>query len=110
MQVQVSYQGLDSSPWIDQFITRKMEKLKRYLNPASIIQVHLKLDKICYSTTLEVHSTNHKSYAFSSEGDNLYESFSTAIDKAARVLNEERRKIKDHINSKYFSLKKGVAA
>jgi ribosomal subunit interface protein len=110
MQVQVHYQGMDSSEWIDQFITRKLSKLERYLTPASVIHVHLKLDHRNYTTTLEVNCNHHRNYAFNSVGENLYESFSQAIDKAARVLNEEKRKFKDRINGRFFSLKKDHAA
>lgn len=110
MQVQVHYQGIDSSEWIDQFINRKMEKVKRYLTPAAVIQVHLKFSNNLYSTMIEINSANHKNYAFNADGENLYESFASATDKASRVLNEEKKKLKDRINSKFFSLKKGYAA
>lgn len=110
MQVQVHYQGMDSSEWIDQFITRKISKLNRYLNEASAIHVHLKLDNRNYATTLEIHCNHHRNYAFHALGGNLYESFSMAIDKASRVLNEEKRRFKDRINSRYYSLKKQHAA
>lgn len=97
MQVQVNFQGLDHSPWMDQFITKKVMKLNRFLSPSATVMVHIKQNNICYSTTLAIHSMNHD-YAFSSEGDNLYESFSLAVDKATRSLCEHKRQIKDRIS------------
>lgn len=107
MQVQVHYQGMESSQWIDQFISRKLDKLNRYLSPASVIHIHLKFANRMYSTTMEIHNPI-KDYAFSSNGENLYESFSSTMDKASRALGEQKRKLKDKINARFFSLKKDM--
>lgn len=96
MHVQVHYQGLKHSPWMDQLISKKVEKLMRYLNPAASIHVHLKQEKTTYTTTLAIHNQNHD-YAFTAGGENLYESFAASVDKASRVLGEHKRQIKDRI-------------
>ncbi len=101
MHVKVHYQGLDSSPWMDDFITKRVEKLSRYLNAASGLQVQIKFANRTYSTTLAIH--NHHDYSYSAEGENLYESFSSAVDKATRGLSENKRKIKDRIHRKFAS-------
>ncbi len=97
MHVQVHYQGLDHSQWVDQFITRKVEKIERFLSPSASVLVHLKLENRIYSTTISVHNLNHD-YAFSCDGDNLYESFARATDKATRALVEHKRRVKDRIS------------
>lgn len=104
MQVQVNFQGLDHSPWMDEFITKKVAKLNRFLSPSATVVVHLKFNNDLYSTTLSVHSMNHD-YAFTGDGDNLYESFSIAIDRASRVLSEHKRQIKDRISRRSSLLK-----
>lgn len=108
MHVQVHYQGLENSPWMDQFISTRVAKLERYLGTAASIQVHMKFFKNQYLTTLAIHDKN-QDYAFSSDGDNLYESFAIAVDKASRVLGEHKRKIKDRINRRYIPLKEASA-
>lgn len=108
MHVQVHYQGLDNTPWMDQFITNKVNKLNRYLGQAASIHVNVELWKGNYKTSLAIHNLNHD-YAFTADGDNLYESFASAVDKANRSLGEHKRKIKDRINKRYFSLKKEIA-
>src|SRR5687767_12460201 len=105
MHVQVHYQGMENSPWVDQFITRKISRLDRYLGNGSSVQVHLRHDKKGYSTSLAIHHPWHD-YAFSSNGDNLYESFTAALDKALRSLGDQKKKIKDRINKKFFSINK----
>lgn len=108
MQIQVHVQGSSHSPWMDEFITKRVGKLKRYLNPASSVQVFIKFENQVYSTTLGIHN-NNKDYAFSAEGENVYESVASAIDKANRVLSENKRKIKDKINRRYVPLRNFAA-
>jgi ribosomal subunit interface protein len=103
MRVQVHYQNLENSPWMDQFIERRVNKLDKYLSSAANVQVNLKYENRKYVTSLAIH--NHHDYAFSADGANLYESFSAAVEKAMRSLGEQKRKIKDKINKKFFSLK-----
>lgn len=105
MHVQVHYQGLDNTPWMDQFITRRVSKLNRFLGEASAVQVNIKLFKGQYITSLAIHNPYHD-YAFTSKGSNMYESFAGAVEKASRALSEHKRKIKDRINKRYFSIKK----
>lgn len=108
MHVQVHYQGMENSPWMDEFITSRVSKLERYLGTAASIQVNLKMFKNRYITSLAIHNRGHD-YAFTSDGDNLYESFAIAVDKANRALGEQKRKIKDRINRRYVSLKEAAA-
>jgi ribosomal subunit interface protein len=109
MQVQIHYQGLDNTPWMDKFISNKVSKLNRYLTQSGTIQVNLKFENRNYVTVLAIHNM-HRDYAFSANGENLYESFSSAVDKAARSLREEKRKIKDKISKKYIPLKEAFVA
>lgn len=108
MQVQVHYQGLESSPWMEQFIAKRVAKIERYVNPSATVLVNLKFEKNRYVTSLAIHNMNHD-YAFSSNGENLYESFSIAIDKATRSLGEQKRMIKDKINRRYTPLNQAIA-
>ena len=104
MHVQVHYSNLENSPWMDQFIESRVDKLTKYLSQSATIQVNLRFENRQYVTTLAIHNMNHD-YAFTGDGVNLYESFSLAIDKAARALGEQKRRQKDKINKQFFSLK-----
>jgi ribosomal subunit interface protein len=108
MQIQVHYQGLESSPWMDKFITGRVSKLNRYVNQSASLQINLKFENRKYSTSLAVHHLN-RDFAFSGEGENLYESFASALDKALRSMSEHKRRIKDKINKRYIPLKQAVA-
>lgn len=108
MQIQVHYQGLGSSEWTEEFVTNRVTKLSRYLDQSSTIQVNLKFEKRKYVSNLIIHNSGNN-YAFSGEGENLYESLALAVDKASRTLTEHKRILKDKINRKYIPLKQAVA-
>jgi ribosome-associated translation inhibitor RaiA len=100
MHIQVHYIGLKSSPWMDQFISRKVSKLYRFLSPSASVHVNLKLEGWNYITVLTVHNLNND-FAFTSSGVNLYESFSTAIDMALRALGDHRKRVREKIHRRY---------
>lgn len=103
MQMQVHYQNLEKSPWINQFIGKRVSKITRYLSSAASVHVHLKLEKGAYITNLVIHNKLHD-YAFIGVGENLYESFSLSISKATRALAEHKRQVKDRIHRKFFKM------
>lgn len=106
MHVQVRYQGLENSQWMNDFINTRVSKLNRYLGQSASIQVNMKYENKnkSYVTSIAIHNPYHD-YAFTTVGVNFYESFAAAVDKALRTLGEHKRKIKDKINKKYISLK-----
>jgi ribosomal subunit interface protein len=105
MQIKVHYQGLDHTPWMDDFITRRVAKLDRYLHRASNVLVNVRYVNKQYVTSLAIHNPYHD-FAFQSDGVNMFESFSTAIEKAARTLSDHKKKVQDKINSKFTAFKR----
>lgn len=104
MHMQVHYQGINHTPWVDQFVSERISKIDKYLNPSAKIQVNLKYENRAYVTAIAIHNMNHD-YAFTTYADNLFEAFSTAVDKASRKLSEHKNKIKDRINRRYTSVR-----
>ncbi len=105
MNVQVNYQNLKNSQWVDDIIMQKVDKLSTFLDRSSNIQVHMKHDKSGYVASLAIHYPQHE-LAVSAVGENLYEALAEAVDKARRVLRTQKDKIKNKINRKFYSLKK----
>lgn len=102
MQVHVHYQGFAHSQWMDQLIVKKVSKLERFLSSHAQIDVFLNSDEKAYSTTLIVHNKKQH-YSFSSDGLDLFESFTSASEMATKELSEEKRKLKDRIQRKFSS-------
>lgn len=109
MQLQVHYKGLNHSRWMDEFITKKVKKLERYLGPAARVQVFIKAESQICLTTISIHKTNHD-FAFTAHGENLYEAFSSAMGKANRALSEDKRKFKDRISRRTSVVSRELAA
>lgn len=110
MQMQVYYQGMDVSPALDDFMMEKLGKIKRFLAVSSPVQVYIKQDsKDIFSVSLVAHAF-HKDFSFHAKGVNIYEVFANALDKAQRVLGEEKRQLKDKINRKFRPLKNAELA
>lgn len=111
MQVQVHVQGSSHSEWMDEFINKKVAKLKKYLPQSANIQVNIKNENLISVANIAIRNGNNRDYAFSGEGENVYESVSAAVDKANRGLSENKRKFKDRINRRYsMSIRKLSAA
>lgn len=105
MQMQVHYHGLDVSPALDFFMEEKIQKLKRFLDASAPVEIYLRQDtRDQFSISLNTHAF-HKDFSFHAKSDNIYESFSQALDKAQRVLGEEKRQLKDKINRRYRPLR-----
>lgn len=100
MHLQVHFQNVKKSQWMEQFIERRLSRLDKYLSTSANVHLDLRFEKNRYLTNLVIHNLNHD-YAFGNEALNLYESFSVAIDKAARALSEQKRKMKDKMNKSF---------
>lgn len=105
MNVQVNYQNLKNTQWVDEFVTRKVDRLTPFLDRSSSVQVHVKHEKNGYVTSLAIHYPQHE-LAVSAVGENLYEALADAVDKARRALRTQKDKIKNKINRRFYSLKK----
>lgn len=105
MQMQVYYQGIDVSPALDNFMAEKIQKLKRFLQASAPVAIYLRQDaKDQFSISLNAHAFQ-KDFSFHAKSANVYEGFSLALDKAQRVLGEEKRQLKDKINRRFKPLK-----
>lgn len=110
MRTQIHYQAMENTQWVDEFINSRIVKLERFLTPSATIQVHIRVSgHEKYVTSISVHSFRHD-HAFTAESDNFYESFTTALNKAIRVLSEEKKKMKDHIHRKFHSVNDDAVA
>jgi ribosomal subunit interface protein len=79
---------------MEEFISKKVEKLEWYLGPSATIQVFMSLERELCTTTISIHHSHHD-FAFSSTGETVFESISEAISKARRTLSENKRRFKD---------------
>lgn len=101
MQIQVLFEGIESSPWFDEFIARRAARLERFAPPSSIISVSFRVEDGLYVTSLSIR--DHHNYFFTANAETLYESFSIAMERAIRELTKEKQRLKQKINRKYVA-------
>ena len=109
MQIQVHYSHVKNTEWVENFLRSKTEKLGRYLTSSANLQVHLKNENNQYTSTIVFYDKN-ADLTVSASSENLYESFTIAVNKAMRILGEQKRRVKDRIKKNYFSMKKSYAS
>lgn len=93
MQVQLHFQDIRHSLWMDQFLEKRLARLERFLPPTSVVHLNLKFDNERYHGQMLIHHPL-KEYAFSGEGASVIESFMQLMDRAVGSLSDQRRKMK----------------
>lgn len=93
MIIRIQYQGIDGSPWMEEYMEGKLARLERYLSPDALIVVDLGDN----TTELYIQNLSHE-YEFSDEGGDLFEAFSTVLEDALRILRTEHQRIINKIH------------
>ena len=100
MRVRVRLQGLKVSNGMDQLILRRISRLERYFSRTASIEVSLcNIDNKFLS---EIKVSDKIEQTFLGEGFDSYEALTQSIDKASRILTNEKREkqsrlLKDHL-------------
>jgi ribosome-associated translation inhibitor RaiA len=91
MNIDLHFDQVRHSPWLDQFLEKRLERLEKFLRPDDLVKLNLKSQKDYFETHLSIHHVS-KTFDFSATGESLFESFFKVIDQALRVLNENNKK------------------
>lgn len=102
MRIQIEYKGLETSPWMEQFIARKCGKLERYLSPSGRVMVVLIKDSQVCSVCIGVTNPG-RSFTSNSQGADIHEAFLLALEHVSRELSEHRRLMRERIHRKYVA-------
>lgn len=103
MRAQTHYKELEQSPWMDQLIMKKINKLDRYLSPDSLVTINFTESRGLYLATILI-SNGKNQQEFSGEGLNLYEAFSASLEMAVKTLSEHRRKLKKKVQERFSAV------
>ncbi len=96
MDVRIIFQGVRESPWMQSYLESKIEKLDRYVPVNS--EVTIFLSEI--EAEIKIKTPKHQ-YSFSSQGSDLFETFSRVFEAAAKFLRNEHAKLKVRIHRKF---------
>jgi len=99
MDLKISYRHLESTPSIDEKITEKVSKLKKFF------QGKISVDWIC-SVESDAHYSevtitgDHFKYHATASDANLYKTIDDAVQKLQRQLERKKAKVKEKIHKR----------
>ncbi len=91
MNIQLHFDEIRHSPWLDQFLEKRLERLEKFLRPEDQVKLILRGQNNIFESHLHIQNVS-KEIDFSATGDSLFESFSKVIDQAFRALRENKKK------------------
>lgn len=99
MNIQFLFQGTSGSPWMNEYMKGRLERLEKYLPRNAEIQIELVTGSLHHLTNLSIR-TSRQHYRFAGKGSDLYESFTSVLEEALKVLRLDHQKI---MNRKSFT-------
>ena len=100
MDISIRYQGINESPWMNEYLETKLGKLARYLSVGAKISVVLVTESCQNFCELSVKNLKH-SYCFRNSGLDLFEAFTNGLEEACRVLRHDYHMTIERVHRKF---------
>ena len=98
MQINLSGHHVDITPSLRDYVTSKLERLKRHFDHVTDIHVVLGVEKLRHKAEATMHISGGDIFADSVE-ENMYAAIDGLTDKLDRQLKKHKEKITDHHRS-----------
>jgi len=98
MQINLSGHHVDITPSLRDYVTSKLERLKRHFDHVTDIHVVLGVEKLRHKAEATMHISGGDIFADSVE-ENMYAAIDGLVDKLDRQLKKHKEKITDHHRS-----------
>jgi putative sigma-54 modulation protein len=98
MQINLSGHHVDITPSLRDYVTSKLERLKRHFDHVTDIHVVLGVEKLRHKAEATMHISGGDIFADSVE-ENMYAAIDGLADKLDRQLKKHKEKITDHHRS-----------
>ncbi len=99
MGLSITYQNVDSSKALSQFIERKSGKIQKFLNGPKQIEWICVFEDGHYESRLNIFNRG-RHFNFSQPGENLYQAVNQVLNTASRVLGKKKNQIKNRIRKR----------
>jgi putative sigma-54 modulation protein len=96
MQIKISSKHMDLTPAIEQYATKKAEKLMRYYDRISQIEVIIDKARNGYTTEIITDVDRHEPFVSSSTHEDLYACIDLVVDRSSRQLTDHKDKIRNN--------------
>ena len=95
MQTAVSFQNLDASPLLKDYVQVKLDRLDRLLDRPGMADVTLRVEKLRRIAEINLSSQWLKVYA-SVENEDMHAAIDAAVDKLRRQITRKKDRKQDH--------------
>lgn len=96
MQIEVTAKHVPLTDALEQYATKKVEKLSRYFDRILRVDVVLDKEKKAFTTEIIVDVEHHDHFVAKNEHEDLYASIDLAVDRTIRQLKDHKSKLRDN--------------
>lgn len=96
MQVKITAKHVQLTPAIEEYATRKVEKLPRYFDRVQQVEVIIGKARNGYSTEIITDVEKHEPFIANSEDSDLYAAIDQGVDKSVRQLTDHKSRLRDN--------------
>lgn len=96
MQITISGKHMDLTGAIEEYATKKVEKLPRFFDRILAIEVVIDREKNGYSTEIIADVEHHDAFIATGAHEDLYASIDLGVDKSIRQLKDFKSRLRDN--------------
>lgn len=95
MQININGHHIDLTDSMQDYVHSKFDKLERFFDHISNVQVILRVEKLQQIAEATLHVSQGEIHA-TAENENMYAAIDTLVDKLVRQLNKHKEKLSSH--------------
>ena len=96
MQINISSKHMELTPAIEEYATRKLDKLVRYFDRIQQVEAVIDRVKNVFSVEIITDVERHEPFVATSEHEDLYACIDLGIDRAIRQLTDHKSRLRDN--------------
>ncbi|MHC5023678.1 MAG: ribosome hibernation-promoting factor, HPF/YfiA family [Planctomycetota bacterium] len=95
MQINISSKHMELTPAIEEYATKKLEKLPRFFDRIQSVDMVIDKARNGYVTEIITDVEHHESFVASSNHEDLYACIDLGIDRSVRQLKDHKSRLRD---------------
>ena len=96
MQITISSKNMSLTPAIEEYASKKLDRLDRYFDRIQQVEAVIEKAKNGYSVEIITDIEHHESIVATSSHDDLYACIDLGIDRSVRQLKDHKSKLRDN--------------
>lgn len=96
MQTIISAKHMQTTPAIEEYITRKTERIRRHFDRVQGIYVVLEKEGTGYHVEVRTDVEHHADFVANARHDDLYASVDLCVDRAIRQITDWKDQVRDY--------------